>query len=63
MVEFVDLEADCVQLTLEQHGFDLHGSSFMWIFSTTWVLRDLRLLNLRVHNLSYGGTASMEILL
>ena len=21
-----------VQLTLEQHGFELHGSTYMWIF-------------------------------
>ena len=46
-----------MQLTLEQHGFELHGSSFLWI----GVLRDLRLLNRRVQNLSGGGTVPMEV--
>ena len=24
----------CIQLTLKQHGFELHGSAYKWIFST-----------------------------
>ena len=47
-----------LQLTLEQHGFELHGFTYTWIFFSKYLLLYYTIctwLNPRMHSHEYGG--------
>jgi len=46
-----------IQLTLEQHGFELHMSTYTWIFKSKYKLQYIicSSLNIQMQDYTYGG--------
>ena len=58
-------EQNLLQLTLEQHGSELHRATYMWIFSSKYILQYhtiLTWLNPRMWNCRYKGpTVNLQV--
>ena len=46
-----------MQLTLEQHGFELHMSTYTWIFKSKYIQQYIicSSLNIQMQDYTYGG--------